>query len=573
MSIDDEQIIDILLKEAYVTQEDLEKAKQYAEKHHASIVDYFLSEQLLTEDIIGQAVAEFYKVPYADLNSNQPDREQVLFIPEETAKKFRVVLFKQEEKQCVVATDKPDQKIDQLNELKELFPKKKIIAAYALSEDIDISFLQYRKALDTRFEKIIQDQKRIAPEIIDEILGDAVGFRASDIHFDPQEQEVVIRFRIDGVLHEAGRIQKKYYENIVNRIKVQAKLRIDEHYSPQDGAMRYVKYGTSLDIRISIAPTIDGEKVVLRLLSEYVRSFTFADIGLSAEDETIVMRAAKKPFGMILVTGPTGSGKTTTLYTLIKLLNQPEVNIATIEDPVEYKVAGVNHIQVNHQANVTFASGLRSIVRQDPNIILVGEIRDKETAEIAVNAALTGHLLLSTFHANDAATAVPRLLDMGIEPFLLSSTLELLIAQRLVRRICEKCRYSYRIKPSDIKEGNYELGEYFSGTTVTLYKGKGCQTCGNTGYKGRIAVYELIKSTGELQDLILKHPSSKEIWEVARAQGSHTLFEDGLLKVKNGITTIQEVIRVAPPNTSVFMPKKEAVPVYAPVRKRKKSGK
>lgn len=573
MSIDNEQIIDILLKEAYVTQEDVDKAKQHAEKHRSSIVDYLISEQLLTEDIIGQAVAEFYHVPYADLNSNQPDREQILTIPEEVGKKYRTILFQIEEKQVILATDKPDQKIEQIAELKELFPKKKIISAYALSEDIEVSFLQYRKALDTRFEKIIEEQKRIAPEIIDEILGDAVGFRASDIHFDPQEQEVVIRFRIDGVLHEAGRIQKKYYENIVNRIKVQAKLRIDEHYSPQDGAMRYVKYGVPLDIRISIAPTIDGEKVVLRLLSEYVRNFTFSDIGLSPEDEALVMRAAKKPFGMILVTGPTGSGKTTTLYTLIKLLNQPEVNIATIEDPVEYKVAGVNHIQVNPQAHVTFATGLRSIVRQDPNVILVGEIRDRETAEIAVNAALTGHLLLSTFHANDAATAIPRLLDMGIEPFLLSSTLELLIAQRLVRRICEKCRYSYRVKPSDIEEGNYRLGEYFSGPTVTLYKGKGCQACGHTGYKGRIAIYELIKATSELQDLMLKHPSSKEIWEVARRDGSHTLFEDGLLKVKNGITTIQEIIRVAPPNISILMSKKDSMSQYAPVRKRKKSGK
>ena len=380
-------------------------------------------------------------------------------------------------------------------------------------------------------------QTRVAPEIIDEIVADALAFKASDIHFEPQEKEVVVRFRVDGVLHEAGRFAKEVYENILNRIKVQAHMRIDEHFSAQDGAIRFVKEKGTVDMRVSVIPTLDGEKVAIRLLAEYVKGFTFADLGVSEKDQAAFLRAAKKPFGMILVTGPTGSGKTTTLYALLKMLNDPTVNITTIEDPVEYKILGVNSIQVNPQTNLTFAKGLRSIVRQDPDIVLVGEIRDLETAEIAVNAALTGRLLFSTFHANDAATSIPRLLDMGVEPFLMASTLELVIAQRLVRKICDQCRVSFTSNDK----------RFFPKTSSTLYQGKGCKNCGNTGYKGRTAIFEFIEIDDALEDLILKHPSSKEIWELAQKNGAHSLFEDGLEKVKNGITTIDELLRVAQP--------------------------
>ncbi len=245
--------------------------------------------------------------------------------------------------------------------------------------------------------------------------------------------------------------------------------------------------------------------------------------------------------------GPTGSGKTTTLYALLKTLNRPEVNITTIEDPVEYRIPSINQIQINTQTNLTFAKGLRSIARQDPDIILVGEIRDLETAEIAVNAALTGHLLLSTFHANDAATAIPRLLDMGIEPFLLASTLEIVIAQRLVRRICEFCRYSVTKKREEFKDILSDIEHYFPKITATLYQGKGCSTCGGTGYKGRIAIFEFIVMTPEMQDLFLKNPSTKQVWELARAQGAHSLFEDGFTKVKQGVTTLEELLRIAAP--------------------------
>jgi type II secretory ATPase GspE/PulE/Tfp pilus assembly ATPase PilB-like protein len=298
-------------------------------------------------------------------------------------------------------------------------------------------------------------------------------------------------------------------------------------------------------MRVSIVPTINGEKIVIRLLSQYVSGFALDDIGLSAHDQKLINEAGKKPFGMILVTGPTGSGKSTTLYSLLKSINKPEINITTIEDPVEYRIAGVNQIQVNLQTDLTFARGLRSIVRQDPDIILVGEIRDKETAEISVNAALTGHLLLSTFHANDAASTIPRLLDMGLEPFLLASTLELIIAQRLVRKICSHCRYSETVQVSDLKNKLMYPDKYFDKDKVSLYKGKGCPACGGTGYSGRIAIFEFIKVSAEVEDLVAKHPSATQIWEVAKQNGSRSLFEDGMDKVKNGVTTLEELKRVA----------------------------
>ncbi len=548
MVIDEAKVKEILLQEAYVTPEDIKKAEEFAKAHHTQMVDYLLSKEIITKELLGQALAESFKVPYANLKAHQPAKEQVEKIPELLAKKYQAVVFEENEDQIRIATDDPTQE-QLLADLKTVFKEgKKISLAYGLQEEIQGTFIHYRKSLETRFSDIIKKQKQVAPQIIDEILADALSYMASDIHFEPQEEEVVIRFRIDGVLHEAGRIPKQYYENVLNRIKVQAHLQIDEHFSAQDGAIRYVKEGNKVDMRVSITPILDGEKVVIRLLSKYAQSLTLNDMGLLADNQKLLTTNAKKPFGMILVTGPTGSGKTTTLYGLLKILNNPEVNIATIEDPVEYKIQGVNHIQVNEKTNLTFAEGLRSIVRQDPDIILVGEIRDRETAEIAVNAALTGHLLLSTFHANDAATAIPRLLDMGTEPFLLSSTLELVIAQRLVRRICQTCKHGVNMTQEDLKKWLPDPKLYFSQGTTTLYEGKGCKTCNDTGYKGRLAVYEFIAVTPEMKELILKNPSTQTIWELAKKQGAHSMFEDGIEKVKNGITTLEELLRITSPS-------------------------
>ncbi|MBI3589735.1 MAG: Flp pilus assembly complex ATPase component TadA [Candidatus Liptonbacteria bacterium] len=544
MQIDEKKIKEILLRQNYISPENLKRAEEFSREHHISIIDYLTSEGLINRNILGQTLAESFSVPYVDLNTNQPHQEQVLKISEALAKEKRVVLFREDEKSVVVATDNPTQK-DLVQELGKIFPGKNVTLAYAMSEDIEQTFYNYRQSLEARFIKIIKDQKRIAPSIIEEIIEDALATRASDIHFEPLELEVNVRFRVDGVLQEVGRIPKDQYSNILNRIKVQAHLRIDEHFAAQDGAIRYIKNGRVTDLRISIVPTLDGEKVAIRVLAEYVRGFTLSDLGLSVTDQNIITESAKKPFGMILVTGPTGSGKTTTLYALIKILNKPEVHIMTIEDPVEYKIVGVNQIQVNRQTDLTFSKGLPSILRQDPNIILVGEIRGPDTAEIAVNAALTGHLLLSTFHANDASTAIPRLIDMHVEPFLIASTLELIVAQRLVRKICENCRSSVSVTKDDLARISPNLLNYFPKDVTTLYKGKGCGACTMTGYRGRTAVFEFIQINQQIQDLILHNPSSQQIFEVAKKRpGFHTLFEDGIEKVKSGLTTIEELLRV-----------------------------
>jgi len=558
MQFDDKKIKEVLLGGNYVTPERIEEAEKFLKTHRESnLADYLLSSGLVTREVLGQVISGSFGLPYVDLSSVRPPREQVLKIPETTAKKHRVVLFSEDEKGFVVATDSPDQP-DLVLKLKQILPlgmgksKREIILAYAFPDDINQTLVHYKQPLKTLFTKIIETHERVAPEIIEEILEDAIVHRASDVHFEPQEKEVVVRFRVDGVLQEAGRIPKEYYENILNKIKVQSHLRIDEHFSAQDGAMRYNRKSGDrkpIDIRVSIVPTLDGEKIAIRLLSQYVRSFTLDDLGLSIEDQKLVTDSSKKPFGMILVTGPTGSGKTTTLYALLKILNRPDVNITTIEDPVEYKILGVNQIQVNPQTNLTFAKGLRSIVRQDPDVVLVGEIRDSETAEIAVNAALTGHLLLSTFHANDSATAIPRLIDMGVEPFLLASTLELIAAQRLVRKICESCRQSKEMKIRDVEKILPNATQYFPNKRdVTFYEGKGCNVCGNTGYRDRMAIFEFINVTREIQELILTNPSTEQVWKLARSQGAHSLFEDGLRKVKSGMTTLEELLRVAAPD-------------------------
>ncbi len=282
----------------------------------------------------------------------------------------------------------------------------------------------------------------------------------------------------------------------------------------------------------------------MRLLSEYVGSFSLGDLGLSSENQKILEESSRRPFGMVAVAGPTGSGKTTSLYGLIKNINRPEVNITTIEDPVEYKISGVNHIQVNKDTGLTFAKGLRSIVRQDPDVILVGEIRDTETAEIAVNSALTGHLLFSTFHANNTSTVIPRLLGMGVEPFILASTMELIVSQRLVRKICDSCRCSY-VKNNGAGRKRDGSAKYFRTKKVALYKGKGCGCCSDTGYMGRTGIFEIIRITPEMRELILTNPSSGQVWKLAKKQGSKSLFDDGIEKVKNGVTTIDELLRVA----------------------------
>ncbi len=543
--MNNDEIKKILIDGNYATPEDISKVEESINRSD-SLTEALMSKGIITSTILGQAIAEFYGVSYADFNSHPPLRDSILKIPEETARKYRLIVFSEDAKRIVVATDNPKQP-DILKILADIFKDKKIFLVYSISEQIDAQFVAYQKSLETRFSKIIKEDSRVAPEIIDEIIGDAVTLHSSDIHFEPIGEDVVIRFRIDGVMREAGRFKKAFYENILNRIKVQSRLRIDEHFAAQDGSIRHQEDGHFIDLRVSIVPTVDGEKIVIRILGEYVRGFTLGDVGLSKENEQIIHEAASKPFGMILVSGPTGSGKTTTLYALIRLLNSPKVNITTIEDPVEYHISGINQIQVNQATDLTFAKGLRSIARQDPDVVLVGEIRDRETAEIAVNAALTGHLLLSTFHANDAATVIPRLIDMGIEPFLLASTFELIISQRLVRKICMNCRHSVEYTTPKLVKKFKQAPLFFKEKSVTLYEAKGCDLCNHTGFVGRTAVFEFVKITPTIEDLIINNPSSGQVWELARKEGTRSMFEDGIEKVKNGVTTIDELLRVVEP--------------------------
>ncbi|MCF7843445.1 Flp pilus assembly complex ATPase component TadA [Candidatus Gracilibacteria bacterium] len=547
MKIEIENIKEVLVAGSYISDEDIKNAEALVKAGGVTFIDALLRNGVVNNDIVGQAIAESYKVPYSDLNSAAITPDQVRKIPEEAAKKLRVVLFTEDEKELTVTTDNPTT-AGLEGEIEKIFPGKKIKITYSLAEDIESMFIHYEKPLDTRFSKIIEESERVAPEILEEIFDDAITYKASDIHFEPQAVTVLIRFRVDGVLHEAGRLPKEYYENVLNRIKVKSALRIDEHYAAQDGSLHYEHKGIAVDMRTSIIPIVEGEKVVLRVLGSYVQGLTFNDLGLTQQNQDLLREASEKPFGMILVVGPTGSGKTTTLYSLLKMLNTPDTNITTIEDPVEYKVQGLNQIQVNLATGLTFVRGLRSVVRQDPDIILVGEIRDLETAEISVNAALTGHLLLSTFHANDAATAVPRLLDMGIEPFLLSSTMNIIIAQRLVRKICDHCKHSVVKNPSDFDTPQLKgVAKYLPGKDITLYEGKKCEACGFTGYKGRTSIYEVIRVTPTLQELLVKRPSAQEIWIQARKEGAKSVFEDGIEKVKSGLTTIEELVRIAPP--------------------------
>jgi len=377
------------------------------------------------------------------------------------------------------------------------------------------------------------------------LIEDAHTRGASDIHIDPSREELRVRLRLDGVLADYPALPKSLQLEIVSRIKVLSGLRTDEHQAPQDGRFRHsLADGSFIDVRVSIAPTYHGENAVLRLLASRAEDFSLSMLGFSEADKKKVEAAIRKPNGMILATGPTGSGKTTTLYTLIKMLNAPEVSIVTIEDPIEYSIDSIEQIQVNPRTGLTFATGLRSILRQDPDIIMVGEIRDAETAGIAVNTALTGHLLLSTLHTNDAATTLPRLTDMGIDPYLVASTINLAMGQRLVRRICSECRTERAITESMVEAlAHITIAKPFAVGESVSY-GAGCDACGESGYRGRITINEVLVADEDVKNAILRKASAAEIRAIAVSRGMTTMLEDGFAKVRAGHTTVEEILRV-----------------------------
>ncbi len=383
-------------------------------------------------------------------------------------------------------------------------------------------------------------------EFIKVCIEEAYSLRASDVHIDPTETDVKIRLRIDGVLHDRCSFPKSILSEVISRIKVLSNLRTDEHQAAQDGRFRMTTPdSTNIDVRVSITPTYYGENAVLRLLADHSSQFTLGMLGFSEADQEKIIYAISQPHGMILATGPTGSGKTTTLYTIIKILNKKEVSLITIEDPIEYAIPGITQIQINHHSNLTFAAGLRSILRQDPNIIMVGEIRDAETASIATNTALTGHLLLSTLHTNDSATTLPRLLDMGIDAYLVASTVNVAIGQRLVRKICDNCKESHILTEAEKKNLLRTLPHRLKQTNFgdTFYRGKGCKKCDQTGFKGRIGIYEVLEVSPAVRESILNRASSVVIRDIAISEGMTTMFEDGLLKAASGQTSLAEVLR------------------------------
>jgi type II secretory ATPase GspE/PulE/Tfp pilus assembly ATPase PilB-like protein len=398
-------------------------------------------------------------------------------------------------------------------------------------------------------EELAQPIEKISViRLVDKIVERGYLARASDIHVDPAEDKIEVRLRIDGALHNTFVLPKDLQDEVISRIKVLSGLRTDEHQAAQDGRFRFQLKETRInfDIRVSIAPTFYGENAVLRLLAERGEEYTLETLGFSARDLEAVKRAIKKPYGMILATGPTGSGKTTTLYTILKTLNIEEISIITIEDPIEYSIKGIDQIQVNPQTGLTFASGLRSILRQDPNIVMVGEIRDEETAGIAVNAALTGHLLLSTLHTNDAATTLPRLIDMKVEPFLIASTVNIAIGQRLVRKICQDCKTEKKLSLAELQGLATVIPEEIldKNKNGIFYYGKGCKNCNNTGYRGRLGIYEVLEVTDALREAIMKRLNANEIREIAQNEGMTPMLEDGFNKALKGITTIEEILRV-----------------------------
>lgn len=559
--VDSEKLYQILTELKVIEQGKLDETLSFSKSQKIPLEQLLLEKDLITDENLGKIIADILNFPFIRLSQISIPDEILQVIPEIVADKQKIIAFQKDKEGLHLAMNDPSNiQIRDFVEKKAGIP---VVVFFAMARDINDVLSLYSKDVKQTFADIISENiqkagavsgELVEPPIIrivDTIINYAYQNKASDIHIEPYEDASLVRFRIDGVLHDIVKLPLDLHQSIVTRIKVMARLRTDEHQAAQDGKIVYKTDASAeaeeLDLRVSIIPIIAGEKIVMRLLSERSRQFSLHDLGFSDKDFIMTQQAYQKPYGMILSTGPTGSGKTTTMYAVLKLLNKRDVNIMTIEDPVEYEIEGINQIQVNSKTNLTFAAGLRSIVRQDPNIILVGEIRDDETAGIAINSAMTGHLVLSTLHTNDAATSIPRLLDMGIEPFLVSSTVNVIIAQRLVRKICLKCRVSKESEPEEFRKNFSEelMKKYFSGNEKTrIYSGKGCPVCHQTGYEGRIGIFEVLLIDDEIRQAITERSDAGVIKKIAVKSGMTTMIDDGIEKVKQGVTTLEEIMRV-----------------------------
>ena len=531
-----------------------------------------IEQKVVSEEKLLSILSEFYGFPYVDLRNTEILPEIVKIIPRSTAEKFLVIPFEKRGPNLKLAMADPSNiqvrerirfttgfKIQPFvalpfrirEKLQEVFGKAEEEFFSKLMSDIEFKpeEKEESQAAPTTVKSqviTLDDLKSLATQapivkLVNALILEALQKGASDIHIEPFEKEVRIRYRIDGVLHVVSKYSPEIKDAIVARIKVLSGLDIAEKRLPQDGRMKATFQGRQVDFRVSTVPTIYGEKVVLRILDKGALKLDLSDLGLEEREYELLLKAIGSPYGMVLVTGPTGSGKTTTLYSALLTVNKPEVNVMTVEDPVEYNLYGINQVQVNPEIGLTFARALRAFLRQDPDVIMVGEIRDTETAEIAIESALTGHLVLSTLHTNDAPSTVTRLVDMGIEPFLVASSVILVIAQRLARRICPYCKEPFTYQPEVLKEVGFTDDEIKS---LKTYRGKGCEKCDYTGYKGRVALFEVMDLVPEIRDAIVRGKTADDIREIAKKHGMRTLREIGKIKIAKGITTPEEILRV-----------------------------
>jgi type IV pilus assembly protein PilB len=568
-SLERKQLGELLVNTGLITKEQLEEALKIQSNSGGRLGQILVQLGYIDEEVLIAFLGKQFGVPYIALSEYGEINEEVArLIPESIARRELVIPIAREGRVLTVAM------VDPLNVF--LIDEIKMMTGYEVKAVIS-SERDIRDTIEKIFgpkekiEEVIKEAVRetegveVVKEVSEEasvveleaaaeeapvvkmvnlILNNAIKSRASDIHIEPFEKNVRVRYRIDGVLHEQPSLPKKFQNAIVSRIKIMSQLDISEHRLPQDGRIKIRTMGKEVDFRVSTIPTIYGEKVVLRILDPSSLCLDLTKLGFEPEALALYQRNIQKPYGMILITGPTGSGKSTTLYSTLSTLNYPDKNIVTIEDPVEYVLEGINQVQVRPEIKFTFAAGLRAFLRQDPNIIMVGEIRDQETASIAINAALTGHLVFATLHTNDAPSALTRLNNMGIEPFLTTSSVILIVAQRLVRIICEKCKENYSVPAELLVELGVPREELKDVKEITLYRGGGCDNCSNTGYRGRKGIYEVLEMNDEIRELVLEHATTQAIKQVARKYGMMTLREAALRKLLRGETTIEEVLRV-----------------------------
>lgn len=561
---------EILVRDSLISADQLKKALDYQKKEGGRLGTCLVKLGLVSDEDITAVLSRQYGVPSINLKFYEVDPAVIKLIPQETAVRYQIVPLSRVGSTLTIAMTDPTN-VFAMDDIKFMtgFNVEPVVASEsAISEAIakfygaaesgqELEQVMKDLAGDEAALELAQEESDMdlaslekaaeeAPiiKLVNLILTDAVKRGASDIHVEPYEKELRVRFRIDGVLQTVMTPPMKLKDAITSRIKIMAKLDISEKRLPQDGRImiKYAKDGKKkeLDFRVSTVPTLFGEKIVLRLLDKENLRLDMTKLGFEAESLTKFERAILRPYGMVLVTGPTGSGKTNTLYSSVARLNTIDTNIMTAEDPVEFQLGGINQVQMKEQIGLNFASALRAFLRQDPNIILVGEIRDFETAEIAVKAALTGHLVLSTLHTNDAPSTISRLMNMGIEPFLVATSVNLIAAQRLVRRVCSQCKEPLNITPQALVDAGYTIEE---SKTTTVYHGRGCGTCNNTGYKGRVGLYEVMEINDEIRELILVGASAIELKKKALETGMITLRRSGLIKIAAGLTTMEEVIR------------------------------